>query len=345
MMEEYDLLRAYRTMLLIRVVEERIAEKYDENKMKCPTHLSIGQEAVAVGVMAHLTDNDVIFSTHRCHAHYLAKGGDVNRMIAEMYGKETGCARGRGGSMHLIDLQRGMYGSSAIVGGSMPLPLGAALAFQLRGEQNVGVAFFGDAGIEPGVFHECMNFAALRKLPVLFVCENNDYSTMTRRHERQCVPIAERAAGYGIPGVRVDGNDVQTVFEATRIAVEHARDGLGPTLIEATTYRWREHVEHNKGIMSRPEDELRYWKTRCPLERCQKDLASLGIFGGILDEMLLDVRMEVDEAFKFAEESPFPSPSDLLDGVGDDDVGGVPFESSSTWEWEPSPTSEKSSFP
>ncbi len=330
MMNEYDLLRAYRNMLLIRVVEERIAERYDENRMKCPTHLSIGQEAVAVGVMAHLTDQDVIFSTHRCHAHYLAKGGDVKRMIAEMYGKETGCARGRGGSMHLIDLQRGMYGSSAIVGGSMPLPLGAALAFQLRGEENVGVAFFGDAGVEPGVFHECMNFAALRKLPVLFVCENNDYSTMTRRHERQCVPIAERAAGYGIPGVRVNGNDVQAVHEAARIALKRARTGLGPTLIEATTYRWREHVEHNKGIMSRPAEELQYWMARCPLKRCEKDLAVLGIFGEIIDEMRLDVRHEVDEAFLFAEDSPFPSKANLLEGVGDE------VEEVS----EPSPTTE-----
>lgn len=317
MMNVYELLRAYQTMLLIRVVEERIAERYDEDKMKCPTHLSIGQEAVAVGVMMHMTDEDVIFSTHRCHAHYLAKGGDVKRMMAEMYGKETGCARGRGGSMHLIDVERGMYGSSAIVGGSMPLPLGAALAFQLRGEKRFGAAFFGDAGIEPGVFHECMNFAALRKLPILFVCEDNDYSTMTRRHERQCVPIAERAVGYGIPGVRVDGNDVQAVYVAAKIAAERARASMGPSFIEATTYRWREHVEHNKGIMSRPAEELQYWKARCPLERCRRELESGGIHAEIMDKMLLDVGIKVDEAFRFAEESPFPLPANILSDVGD----------------------------
>lgn len=326
MILDADTLREmYRRLVLIRVVEERIAARYEEDKMKCPTHLSIGQEAIAVGVCMHLTDKDIIYSTHRCHAHYLAKGGSVRRMIAEMYGKETGCAKGRSGSMHLIDVERGVPGSSAIVCGSMPLPVGAALAFQLRGEPHVSVAFFGDAGVEPGVFHECMNYAVLRKLPVIFMCENNDYSTMTRRFERQAVPIAERAAGYGMPGVRVDGNDAVKMYATVGEAVRRARAGLGPTLIEGETYRWREHVEHNKGIMSRPKDELLYWKARDPVERFEKELLSYGpqaekrgVSASDLFEIRQGVQNEVDEAFRFAEESPVPRVSELTNYVGDE---------------------------
>lgn len=312
------LLALFRSVMRIREVEERIAARYDEDKMKCPTHLSIGQEAAAVGICAHLTDEDIAYSTHRCHAHYLAKGGDVNRMIAEMYGKETGCAKGRGGSMHLIDVDHGMYGASAIVCGSMPLPVGAALAFKMRGQRHVAVAFFGDAAVEPGVFHECMNFAAFNKLPVIFMCENNDYSTMTRRHERQCVPIAERAVGYGMPGVRVDGNDVLAVYAAAGDAVRRARNGDGPTLIEAMTYRWREHVEHNKGIMSRPAEELRYWKARCPVVRFRQELLSYGVSDEALMRIEREISEEVDEAFRFAEASPSPNVVHLMDNVGDE---------------------------
>ena len=234
-----------------------------------------------------------------------------------MYGKETGCAHGRGGSMHLIDIERGMFGSSAIVGGSMPLPLGAALSFRLRGEPHVGVAFFGDAGVEGGIFHECMNFAALRKLPMIFVCENNDYSTMTLRDVRQSVPIAERAASYGVPGIRVDGNDVYSVHVRVGEAMERARKGGGPTFIEATTYRWREHVEHNKGIMSRPPEEMVYWRARDPLDRCMRDLETRGIANLALG-LASEINQEVDEAFAFAEESPSPSVADLMRGVGDE---------------------------
>ena len=317
-MNAENLLKLYAMMVRIRLVEERIAERYDEDLMKCPTHLSIGQEAVAVGVCAQLTDQDIVYSTHRCHAHYLAKGGDVNRMIAEMYGKETGCAKGRGGSMHLIDVARGMYGASAIVGGSMPLPLGAALAFQLRGDPHVSIAFFGDAGVESGVFHECMNYAALRNLPVIFVCENNDYSTMTLRHVRQSVPIAERAVGYGMPGVRVDGNDVLTVHAAAERAIKRARAKQGPTLIEAMTYRWREHVEHNKGIMSRPAEELKHWKVRCPIELCRKDLLARGTSSAAMEDIDARMPFEVSDAFRFAEASPSPNTFEFMRDVGDE---------------------------
>jgi pyruvate/2-oxoglutarate/acetoin dehydrogenase E1 component/TPP-dependent pyruvate/acetoin dehydrogenase alpha subunit len=317
-MTNEDLIGLYRSMLRIRRVEERIAERYGEDEMKCPTHLAIGQEAIAAGVCAHLTDEDVLLSGHRNHAHYLAKGGDLKRMMAEMYGRETGCAYGRAGSMHLIDVAHGVLGSSAIVDGSLPLPVGAAWAFKLRGENRVGVAFIGDAGVEPGVFHECMNFAAFHKLPVIIVVENNDYSTMTTRALRQHVPIAERAASYGMPGVRGDGNDVRVMHRIAGEAVRRARAGEGPTLIEAVTYRWREHVEHNTGIMKRPAEELAYWKARCPIERCALDLRPRGVTQAELDEIDREIGLEIGEAFRFAEESPWPKVEEILRGVGDE---------------------------
>lgn len=323
MISKLNLRSLYRGMSRIRLVEEEIAKRYDEDKMKCPTHLSNGQEAVAVGVCHALTKYDVVFSTHRCHAHYLAKGGSMKRMIAEMYGKETGCAHGRGGSMHLIDTSVGMYGASAILCGSMPFPVGVAQAFQMRNQDHVSVAFFGDAAVEPGVFHECVNYAVLKKLPVIFVCENNDYSTMTKRRDRQAVPIVERAAGYGLPGVRVDGNDLLAVVDVMDGAIFRARGGEGPTLIEATTYRTREHVEHNKGIMARPEEELRYWLARCPLKRFRDELLSYGISQDDLDVIDLEATREVLEAFEFAEESPLPQISDMLRYVGDEIVEDI----------------------
>jgi 2-oxoisovalerate dehydrogenase E1 component len=312
------LLALYRTMIRIRVVEERIAERYPENRMKCPVHLSIGQEAAAVGMCAHLSNEDIVYSTHRCHAHYLAKGGDMKRMIAEMYGKETGCAHGRGGSMHLIDASCGMYGTSAIVCGSMPLPVGAALSFKIRGALNVSVAFFGDAAIEPGVFHECMNFSVYHKLPVIFFCEDNDYSTMTRRNERQAVPITPRAAGYGMPGIDVDGNDLLKVLAVAGEAVARACSGEGPTLIVAKTYRWREHVEHNTGIMKRPPEELTFWKARDPVARFRKEILSYGVSEHDLEDVEAAAHAEVNEAFRFAEASPEPKISEITRGVGDE---------------------------
>lgn len=237
------LIGMYENMLRIRRLEEEIAEAYKEQEMRCPTHLSIGQEAAAVGVCAALKTDDVIFSTHRCHAHYLAKGGDPRRLLAELYGKKTGCAGGKGGSMHLIDEAVGMLGSSSIVGASVPLAVGAALAFSMQGSDSVAVAFLGDAGVEQGVFHESLNFAALKKLPVLFVCENNLYATqspLTNRHAED--NIYKLGEVYGIPGEQLDGNDVLAVYKAAVKAIERCRQGRGPTLLELMTYRWREHV-------------------------------------------------------------------------------------------------------
>ncbi|MDP2932326.1 MAG: thiamine pyrophosphate-dependent dehydrogenase E1 component subunit alpha, partial [Chloroflexota bacterium] len=228
-----SLLEMYEMMLRIRRVEDKIVEVYPEQEMRCPTHLSIGQEAAAVGVCAALRRDDCVFSTHRCHAHYLAKGGDIRRLFAELYGKKTGCTGGKGGSMHFADESVGMMGTSAIVGASIPLAVGAALAFSMKGNDRVAVAFFGDAGVEQGVFHESLNFAALRRLPVLFACENNQYATQTHIAKRQALDnIYQRGEIYGIPGERVDGNDVLAVYQAAQRAVERGRRGEGPTLLE-----------------------------------------------------------------------------------------------------------------
>jgi acetoin:2,6-dichlorophenolindophenol oxidoreductase subunit alpha len=322
--------RLFEAMLLIRRVEERIIAQYSAqnealargeqpaNAIRCPTHLSIGQEAAAVGVCSALRRDDTAFSTHRCHAHYLAKGGSVSRMMAELFGKASGCAGGKGGSMHLVDTGVGMLGASAIVGGSIPLALGAALSYQLRAEPRVAVAFFGDGAVEQGVFHEAMNIAALRKLPVVLACENNFYATLSHVSTRQTLPIAERAKSYGIPGIAVDGDDVRVVAEVARGAVDRARGGAGPTLLEIRAYRWMSHVgtEHDTGKMRRSLAELDAWRARCPIERARRELAREGFSEEALRVVEDRVRDIVEEAVRFAKEASEPATADLFRHVG-----------------------------
>lgn len=308
----------YRALLRIRRAEEKIVELYPQQQMRCPTHLSIGQEAAAVGVCRALRPDDIAYSTHRCHAHYLAKGGDLRAMFAELYGRRTGCARGKGGSMHLVDPDAGFYGASAIVGGTIPLAVGSALSFQLDGLDRVAVAFFGDAAVEGGPFHESLNFAALRKLAVLFACENNLYATCTPLSKRQpAVAIEGRAAAYGMAGVAVDGADALAVRRAARDAVERARRGEGPTLLVSTVYRWREHVGPNfdTALGYRTQDELDAWTRRCPLERLRGTLRERGVPGAALEAIETEVRAEIDDAVRFAQASPPPEPGDLAEGV------------------------------
>jgi acetoin:2,6-dichlorophenolindophenol oxidoreductase subunit alpha len=322
--------RAYRSMLLVRRVEERIIDQYAEQNasfarketpkraIKCPTHLSIGQESAAVGVAMALTNDDVAFSTHRCHAHYLAKGGSVRAMMAELFGKVTGCSLGKGGSMHLFDERVGMLGASAIVGGSIPLAAGAALSFSLQKKPFVGVAFFGDGAVEQGVFHEAMNVAALRKLPLLMVCENNEYATLSHVSTRQAAPIAERAASYGSVGVRVSGDDVLDVERVASEAVRRARAGEGPTLIEIHVYRWMSHVGtiFDTGKMRRSADELAAARARCPVERAKQRLAKGGVAASELDAIEADVMREIEDGVRFADESPEPARSALFEDIG-----------------------------
>lgn len=299
-------------MARIRLVEEEIANRYPEGKMRCPTHLSIGQEAVAVAVGDVSLKEDYAVSTHRAHAHYLGKGGDLKAMIAEIYGKEAGCARGRGGSMHLIDRSVGFMGSSAIVGNSIPLGVGLGLAAKLDGAGQVSFVFLGDGAVEEGVFYESVNFAILKKLPVVFVCENNLYSVYSPLAVRQPEgrQISKLAAGLGIKSENADGNDLSVALEVLKNAVKYCRGGNGPVFLEFSTYRWREHCGPNfdNDIGYRTDAEFEQWRLRDPVETLARLLrADDPDFVTFEQRTLSDISDEIDAAFLFAEDAPFPS--------------------------------------
>lgn len=309
----------YRDMLRIRMIEESIAERYAEQEMRCPVHLSIGQEAVAVGVCHALVQGDRVFSTHRCHSHYLAMDGDLKAMLAEIHGKASGCIGGRGGSMHLTAPEKGMMASVPIVASSIPLAVGAALADHLDGKKSVSIAFLGDASVEEGVFHESANFASLRKLPVLLVCENNLYSVYTPLKDRQPPrQITELARAHGMSFSCADGNDVDAVFAVAREAVDRARDGGGPTFLLLDTYRWREHCGPNfdNQLGYRPEGEYEAWRARCPISQAEKRLLERNLLTpSIAETMTQQFNREIEEAFDFARNSPLPNPSDAASHV------------------------------
>jgi pyruvate dehydrogenase E1 component alpha subunit len=316
-LEKELLVDLYRTMLLIRRAEEKIAELYPKQEMRCPVHLCVGQEAVGVGVCKNLTSGDMVFSNHRSHGHYIAKGGNLKAMFAEIYGKATGCTKGRGGSMHLIDRRVNFIASTSIVGGTIPVAAGAAFALKARKKDNISVAFFGDAAIEEGVFHETLNFSSLKKLPILFVCENNLYAVQTpisaRQPERQILKLVE---SHGLAAYQADGNDVVKVFEITRKAIDHIKSGKGPAFIEFLTYRWREHCgpnfDHEKGY--RTEAEVFSWQKKCPLERLRVGLIREKILNEKqLEELQQEIDHEVEQAVAFAKESPFPAKTDLYE--------------------------------
>lgn len=269
-LEQRAQLDLYRRMLLIRRMEERLGEIVKTGELPGPVHLYIGQEAVAVGVCAHLSDRDWIASTHRGHGHFLAKGGDPRAMAAEILGRDTGICHGKGGSMHVADVSRGILGANGIVGGGIGLAVGAALAAQLDGERHVSIVFFGDGGANQGVVFEAINLAAIWQLPLILVCENNGFSEFSPTATVTAGEIAARAAPFGVPGVVVDGNDVLAVWESAGQAIDRARAGGGPTLIEARTYRWRGHVETEQSFLSgayRQEEEIAAWRQRDPIVR------------------------------------------------------------------------------
>lgn len=309
----------YQTMLRIRRVEEKIAELYPEQEMRCPVHLYIGQEAIATGVCANLQRDDYVLGTYRGHGIYLAKGGDLKAMLAELYGKRTGCAKGKGGSMHLVAPEVGFLGTSALVGGCIPLAVGTALGSVMQRNNNVAVVFFGDAATEEGVFHESLNFASLKKLPVIFVCENNFYAVHSHLFARQASDnIYKRAEAHNMPGVRVNGNDVIAVFEAAQEAIKRARTGEGPTLIECRTYRWREHVgpyfDYDLGYRSK--EELDEWIERCPLRTYREFLLNNHIMSELeMNQIAKQIDDEIEEAVQFAKSSPFPDASELTADV------------------------------
>lgn len=309
----------YRTMLRIRFTEESLVEPIVKGDVRTPCHLYSGQEAIAAGLCATLTKGDYIFGCHRSHGHYLAKGGSLKAMMAEIYCKETGCSRGRGGSMHLIDPDVGMMGSAPIVAGTISLAVGAALASSIRKEGRVAVSFFGDGATGEGVLYESINFAALKKLPIIFACENNLYAThMPIRECRVNEPIYKMAESFGIDCHVVDGNDVLEIFETSKNAVEACRNGEGPVFIEFMTYRFRGHVGPDDNIQGshtdiRPKEEIDAWFQKDPIKRFERHL---------LEQRFLDenrimaireaVAFEISEALNYAIKSPSPRREDML---------------------------------
>ena len=310
-MDKNELIELYQSALRIRCVEERIAEKYSEQKMRCPTHLSIGQEVTPVSISSALTKDDLVVSTHRGHAHYLAKGGNLKAMIAEIYGKSTGCSKGKGGSMHLIDKSVGFMGTSAIVGNSIPIGVGLALSNQLKENNFLSVIYLGDGAIEEGVFYESLNFAIVRNLRVLFVCENNLYSVYSPLSVRQPAgrEIFKMVKGFGIKSEVCDGNDIEESYRLSQDVAKQMREDGKPFFIEFKTYRHREHCGPNfdNDIGYRSSEEFELWKSKDPILNIQKILLEKNICDiNNLCEIKKGIDLEVNEAFKFAEESNFP---------------------------------------
>jgi len=308
----------YGTMMRIRIAEESIAELLEKKEIGCPTHLYTGQEAIAAGVCAALTKEDYIFGGHRSHGHYLAKGGDLRMLMAELYGKVSGCARGRGGSMHLVAAEVGLLGTVPLVAATIPIAVGAALASKLRGERRVSVPFFGDGATEEGHFHESLNLAAVYCLPVVFVCENNLYSSHMHISQRRAKDnIYKSGEAHGMPGLRLDGNDVAAVYLATTEAVHRARQGEGPTLLECRTYRWRGHVgpAMDMDVGVKRKDELKDWLPKDPIARTRTRLVELGMTNAEIGELERDVRLEIKNSIQFARESSYPPATELRNHV------------------------------
>ncbi|HEU4437941.1 MAG TPA: thiamine pyrophosphate-dependent dehydrogenase E1 component subunit alpha [Methylomirabilota bacterium] len=313
--ETPELARMLRTMVLIREFDELAIALRVAGKIYGAVHPYVGQEAVAVGVCSTLTVRDRVTSTHRGHGHCIAKGADVRRMMAELFGRVDGYCKGRGGSMHIADFAVGMLGANGIVGGGLPIACGAALAAQLEGRGDVTACFFGDGAAAEGEFHEALNIAAVWKLPIVFVCENNQYAANNAvgvQHPRP--DIAAHAAAYDMPGVIVDGNDVLAVRAAAREAAARARRGEGPTLLECKTYRW--HFHAMRAVVppeTRAADEIAAWKARDPIARLERHGLNRGLLStDEIAEIRAGVKAELDAAVAFAEQSPFPDPKDLL---------------------------------
>jgi TPP-dependent pyruvate/acetoin dehydrogenase alpha subunit len=309
------LLDMHRRMVRIRLFEEAAGSLAEAAKLPGFLHLYVGQEAVAAGVCATLNDDDQITSTHRGHGHLVAKGGEFRPMMAELMGKSTGYCKGKGGSMHISNLDVGMLGANGIVGAGSPIAVGAAFADKYRGRGQVAVAFFGDGATNIGAFHEAANMACALRLPAVFICENNEYGEFTPRHKTMAITdIVDRAAGYGMPGVIVDGMDVVAVHEAATEAVRRAREGGGPSLVEAKTYRfYNHHGVQNLGLRYRTDDEVAEWKQRDPIFSFEDRLVEVGtISRDEFDAAWARERADIADAIEFAEASPLPDPDQVM---------------------------------
>lgn len=308
-------LELYKTMLKIRKFETTAKNHFAEGEIPGFVHLYIGEEAIATGVCANLNDDDYITSTHRGHGHIIAKGGDLKFMMAELFGKATGYGKGKGGSMHIADATKGILGANGIVGAGHNISVGAAFSAQYRGTKQVCVCFFGDASTNQGTFHESLNLASVWKLPVVFVCENNLYGISLSQARHQAIKdISLRATSYNMPGITVDGNDVFAVSEASKAAIESARAGEGPTLIECKTYRQRGHFEGDPGTY-KPVSEQKAWLEKDPIPRMEKYILENNIINEEeLKSIQLDMDKKLEDAVKFANDSPYPS----FESIGED---------------------------
>jgi len=313
--EKEKLIEMYRTMVRIRTFEEKALKGFEAGDIG-GVHLYIGEEATATGACANLRPDDYITSTHRGHGHLIAKGGKTDRMMAELYGKKTGYNKGKGGSMHIADVDIGILGANGIVGAGIPIATGAALSAQMRGTDQVAICFFGDGAANTTRFHEGINLASIWKLPVVYVIENNQYAESTPiSYAVNIANLADRAAAYGIPGVTVDGNDVLAVYEAVGEAVARARRGEGPTLVECKTYRHRGHFEGDQQTY-KTKKEIEEWMKKDPIPRFRKKLIEMGVLTEKeADEIVRAMLKEMDEAVKFAKESPLPAPEEALEDV------------------------------
>jgi acetoin:2,6-dichlorophenolindophenol oxidoreductase subunit alpha len=313
-----ELLDMHRRMIRIRVFEEAAGKLAEQARLPGFLHLYVGQEAVAAGVCVHLSNADSITSTHRGHGHLVAKGGQFGPMMAELMGKATGYCKGKGGSMHISSLELGMLGANGIVGAGTPIAVGAAFSHKYREDGNVAVAFFGDGTTNIGAFHEAANMACALRLPIVFLCENNEYGEYTARSKTMAITdIVDRAQGYGMPGVIVDGMDAVAVYEATGEAIARARAGKGPTLVEAKTYRYyNHHGIQNLGLKYRPDAEVLAWKERDPIFSLEAKLIAAKVMTKAqVAKVWAEELADIDAAITFAEESPFPAPEDLLTDV------------------------------
>jgi len=306
----------YQKMFEIRLFEEKVFELYAQNLVPGTIHLYAGEEAVAVGVCSNLRKDDYITSTHRGHGHCIAKGAQLKRIMAEILGKKTGYCKGKGGSMHIADFNVGMLGATAVVGAGLPIAMGAGLSIKLRGTDNVVACFFGDGASNQGTFHEAINMAAVWKLPVIFVCENNVYAMGTRQSTVMLIGnISDRAIAYGIPGVAADGNNVLTVYEAAQKAVERARTGQGPTLIECKTYRHKGHSRIDPAKY-RPKEEVEEWLRKDPIRHFKEKLLQTNVLlEAEIRQIEKEVLAEIEEAVEFAIESPHPFAEEALEDV------------------------------
>lgn len=312
-----QLIKLFRQMLEIRRTEEQLARSYQAGLIMGACHTYVGEEAIATGVCAHLRPDDAVFSTHRGHGHALAKGVAIREVMAELFGRATGCSQGRGGSMHLFSPEVGMMGTSGIVGPCILQATGAGYSFKFLKTDRVGVAFFGDGASNNGAFHEGLNLASIWDLPVIFVCENNLYATEVPLASAAGNPnIAERAVAYGMPGIAVDGNDVLAVYEAAGEAVARARSGGGPTLIEGRTYRTRPHSEGMRDGGYRSQEEIDSWKARDPIKLYQERLLAEEVVNtDELEAIEVQVKGIVEEALEFSKNSPWPAPETVLDHI------------------------------